>query len=178
MHRLCGARQRGAALIIALIVLVLISLAVVSAFNLSSSNLKSVANVQYRSEAVAGANRAIEEVVSGSFLAALGTTINKDIDIDKNGSFEYQAKVAIPSCPVRVRRVALEAPSGYELSDGTSTLAGVYVADYQLTSTVSDTSLTGASVSVVQGVRVPMQQSDYDTYVAPCGLTLITGGND
>lgn len=163
---------------IALILLVLITLVVSSAFKLSSSNLKSVANVQYRSEAVASANRAIEEVVSGSFLSALGTSIVKNIDIDKNGTTEYTATVAIPTCPIRVRRVSLEAPSGYEVGDGSSSLAGVYVADYELTSTVSDSSITGAAVSVRQGVRVPVDQSDYDAYVSPCGLVLITGGND
>jgi Tfp pilus assembly protein PilX len=173
-----GARQQGASLIIALIIIVLITLTVASAFNLSSSNLKAVANVQYRSEAVASANRAIEQVVSGSFLAARGTTISQTIDIDKDGTAEYTAAVAIPTCPIRVRRVAQDAPSGYEV-DPSGEKAGVYVADYQLTSTVSDTSITGASVTVVQGVRVPMEQADYAVYVpSSCGLTLVTSGND
>jgi hypothetical protein len=161
---------------IALILIVLISLVVASAFNLSSSNLKSVANVQYRSEAVASANRAIEQVVSGSFLTALGTSVTQNIDIDKNGTAEYTATVTIPSCPLRVRRVAQDSPSGYETPLGTE-VAGTYIADYQLTSAVSDTSITGASVTAVQGVRVPLEQADYEVYVVPCGLTLSTGND-
>ncbi len=58
-------RQQGAALLIGMIMLLLITLTVTAAFNLSSSNLKSVGNLQTRNEAVAAANRAIEEVASG-----------------------------------------------------------------------------------------------------------------
>jgi hypothetical protein len=170
-------RQGGAALIIALIVIVLVSLVVVSAFNLSSSNLKSVANIQYRSEAVTVANAAIESVVSGSFLTALGQTSNPSVDLDKDGTAEYTASVAIPSCPMRVRRVALDQPTGYEVEQ-TSTLTGTYVADYELTSTVNDAN-TGAKVTVKQGVRIPLNETEYQQYVNTttyCNplLTLIT----
>lgn len=165
-------RQSGATLVIALIILVLISLAVVSAFNLTSSNLRSVTNVQYRNEAIASANAGIEEVVGGSFLTALGSTNTKHIDVDKDGKSDYDVTVTIPSCPLRVRRVSVDAPSGYELGDGTSSLGGTYVADYELRATVTDTN-TSASVAVREGVRVPLTETQYNSYVASCGLTLI-----
>jgi hypothetical protein len=176
-------RQRGVALIIALIAIVLISLAVVSAFNMSSSNLKSVTNVQYRSEAITVANAAIESVVSGSFLGALNTNTDKTVDLDKDGTNDYTATVAIPQCPLRVKRVTLESPTGYEV-DPTTTLSGTYVADYELRSAVSD-AVTGAKVTVRQGVRVPLTETDYQSYVAvtACastnanGVTLITTGS-
>lgn len=180
-------RQRGAALIIALIVITLVSLVVVGAFNLSSSNLKGVANTQFRSEGISAANLAVEQVVSGSFLTILNSTREVEFDLDANGTSDYRAKVYVPQCPLRVRRLRLDAPSGYETSDGTPILAGEYTADYELRSVVSasevDTSGTGVSVTIRQGVRVPMSETDYQTYVntTACttganAITLITSG--
>jgi Tfp pilus assembly protein PilV len=172
-------RQRGSALIIALIAIVLISLAVVSAFNLSSSNLKAVTNVQYRSEAVTVANAAIETVVSGSFLAALNSDSAKDIDLDKDGTADYRATVSIPKCPLRVKQVTTESPTGYEV-DPSTTLSGTYIADYELKSKVED-AVTNAKVTVRQGVRVPLSETDYQSYVKTAcpstnsdGVTLVT----
>lgn len=168
-------RERGAVLIIALIVIVLISLTVVSAYNLSTSDLKSVGNVQYRNEAVTAANAAIETVVSGSFLGALNTSGDRNIDLDKDGTTDYKAKVYIPQCPLRVRMVSQDLPSGYEFGDGTSTVAGTYIADYELKAVVED-SATGARTTIRQGVRIPLTETEYQTYVntSTCGLTLIT----
>jgi hypothetical protein len=45
--------------------------------------------------------------------------------------------------------------------------------DWELTATVADTT-TGASVVVHHGVRLPMNETDYQTYVVPCGLNLFT----
>lgn len=171
--------QGGAALIIALIVITLVSLVVVGAFNLSSSNLKSVANTQFRSEGISAANMAIEKVVSGSFLTILNSTRDVEFDLDNNGASDYKAKVYVPQCPTRVRRLRTDAPSGYETSDGTPILAGEYTADYELRAVVSatevDTSGTGVQVSVREGVRVPMSESDYQTYVNTTSCT--TGAN-
>jgi hypothetical protein len=167
--------QRGAVLIIALIMIVLISLVVVGAFNLSTGNLKAVGNVQYRSESVTAANSAIESVISGTFLGALDTTTVVNVDLDKDGTNEYQVSVAIPRCPVRVARVSLDSPSGYETTGGVASAAGTYITDWELVATVSDVA-TGASAVVREGVRLPMGESDYQSNVAgaPCGLTLIT----
>ena len=51
--------------------------------------------------------------------------------------------------------------------------AGSYVVDWELKATVSDTA-TGAAAVIRHGVRMPIGESDYQTYVVPCGLTLIT----
>ena len=166
-------RERGAVLIIALIMIVLISLVVVSAFNLSTTNLKGVGNGQYRSEAITAANSAIESVVSGTFLTALNTTTSVNVDLNKDGTNDYVVSVAIPLCPVRVARVSLDSPSGYETTGGVASSAGTYITDWELVATVSDTA-TGASAVVREGVRLPMGESDYAARVSTCGLTLIT----
>jgi Tfp pilus assembly protein PilX len=163
-------RQRGAVMIVALIVLMIISVVVVRAFVLTSSNLRSVGNVQFRAEAIASANRALEQVVSGSFLAALNSTTSSNVDLNKDGVTDYTVTVAIPQCPIRVARVAQDAPSGYETGGG-GTAAGTYVVDWELKATVADAT-TGASAVIHHGVRLPMAETDYDTYVVPCGLTL------
>jgi Tfp pilus assembly protein PilX len=162
--------QQGAVMVVALILLMIISVIVIGGYLLSSSDLRSVGNVQFREEALASANRALEQVVSGSFLTALNTSVNSTVDINKDGVPDYSVTVNIPQCPVRAARVALDAPSGYETSDG-GTSAGSYIVDWELTATVSDVS-TGAAVLVRHGVRLPMQQSDYQTYVVPCGLSV------
>jgi hypothetical protein len=83
--------QRGATLIVGLIMLVLITLVVSSAFMLSSTNLKSVANMQYRDEAIAAANAAIEQVISSDaiFFAPASQTIAVG---------DYSVAVAAPVC--------------------------------------------------------------------------------
>lgn len=91
-------RQRGVTLIVGLIMLVLITLMVTSAFMLSNTNLKSVGNMQFRDEAIAAANVALERVVSADFtLVPLVTT--HAIDIDNDGtSNEYTVIVSQPTC--------------------------------------------------------------------------------
>ena len=77
--------QRGATLIVGLIMLVLLTLVATSAFMLSTGNLKAVGNMQFRNEATAAANMAIEQMISSAFTnAPTGETI--PVDIDNNGS--------------------------------------------------------------------------------------------
>lgn len=171
MKSACPQRlQRGAVMIVALIMLMIISVVVVSAYVLSTSDVRSVTNLQFRQEAIASANRSLEQVVSGSFLTALNTTVSSSVDINKDGTPDYSVTIAIPQCPLRVARVSQDAPSGYETGSG-GTSAGTYIVDWELTATVADVA-TGASVVIHHGVRLPMQESDYQTYVVPCGLSL------
>jgi Tfp pilus assembly protein PilX len=60
-------KQRGVTLVIGLIMLVLITLMVISAFMLSNTNLKAVGNMQFRDEAIAAANVAIERSLAKTF---------------------------------------------------------------------------------------------------------------
>jgi Tfp pilus assembly protein PilV len=85
-------RQRGVTLIIGLILLVLITLMVTTAFMLSSTNLKSVGNMQFREEALAAANAAIERVISSDAIFFAPAAQN---DIPVGG---YLVDVAAPVC--------------------------------------------------------------------------------
>lgn len=103
MTRLAPAihRQRGAAMIVGLIMLVLITLTVIAAFTLSQGNLKAVGNIQVRNEAVAAANRAIEEVVTSLLPASAPLTTpvgtQSDVDINNDGQVDYNVTIAPPT---------------------------------------------------------------------------------
>lgn len=94
--------QRGSALVIGLIMLVLVTLTVVSAFTLSSANLKAVGNIQVRDEALAAANRAIEEVVTSLLPASAPLTTPvatvSSVDINNDGTVDYTVQIAAPIC--------------------------------------------------------------------------------
>jgi Tfp pilus assembly protein PilX len=153
------ARQRGATLIIGLIMIVLITLIVVNAFTLSSSNLKSVGNMQVREEGVAAANQAIERLIGSPFTDALGSQ-TFTVDINKDGTDDYSVAVMTPVC-IRAATARVAAPSDVELGAAMST-GSTWNTDWEIDATVTDSSGSGASVRVKQGVRVLMSQSDKD----------------
>ncbi len=97
MSRAASVGEKGAALIVGLIMLVLITLMLITALNLGTTNFRAVANMQFRSEAVAAANMAIEQVISTPFTAApAAESIN--VDIDNDADTDYDVAVAVPEC--------------------------------------------------------------------------------
>ncbi len=147
--------QRGATLIVGLIMLVLLTLVVTSAFTLSTTNLKAVGNMQFRDEAIAAANVAIEQVL-GSPFTEKPTSEGLIVDIDNDGNTDYVVAIATPSC-IRASQVVgdVEAKTG----EGTSVTVGSVHAPlsfntvWDIDATVTSAG-TGASVRVRQGVRV------------------------
>ena len=89
-------------MIVGLVMLVLITLTVIAAFTLSQANLKAVGNIQMRNEAVAAANRAIEEVVTSLLPAtapyATPVETQSDVDINNDGTVDYKVKILAPVC--------------------------------------------------------------------------------
>lgn len=153
-------RQRGATLIVGLIMLVLITLMMLTAFMLSSSNLKSVGNMQYRAEATAAANVAIEQVISSDaiFITPAAQTIVVG---------DYSVAVAIPKC-LYTMPVVLP-PSGGSAdpnaiilnvgSTGAPEIVTGYLDTYwDIKATVQDGS-SGASVEAHQGIRITLPDS-------------------
>ncbi len=142
------AKQRGATLVVGLIMLLLLTLMVGSAFTLSTTNLKAVGNMQVREEAIAAANAAIEQIISGAF-ATNPVAQQILIDINNNGTTDYTVEVAQPQC-VGFTLAASAAASSVTLgtmSDSTwDTL-------WEITATVNDVA-SGASATVRQGIRV------------------------
>jgi Tfp pilus assembly protein PilX len=155
--------QRGATLAVGLIMLVLITVLVTSAFNLSTTNLAAVGNMQFRDEAIAGANKAIEQVLSSPFTdSPAGQAIN--VDIDNDDTPDYEVVFSAPTCVSDSEMVNNAAAlSSVTLGSSFSVLGSTFHETiWDLSATVTDTNRSGASVQVHQGVRVLLTQSQYD----------------
>ena len=154
--------QRGATLVVGLIMLVLITLMVTTAFTLSTTNLKSVGNMQFRNEAVAAGNIAIEKVL-GSPFAAAPTAEEILVDINNDGTNDYLVEIAIPVC-VRASVAAPPVLSSVTLvSMSTSyTWNTVWDIHAKVTPTSDNSGASGTSVHVHSGVRVLLPQADKD----------------
>jgi Tfp pilus assembly protein PilX len=156
-------KQRGATLAVGLIMLVLITVMVTSAFNLSNTNLMAVGNMQFRDEAIAAANKAIEQVLSSPFTTSpAGQAI--EVDINNDDTSDYEVVFDTPTC-VSDSEVVVSgaAPSSVTLGSAFA-LAGstFYQTIWDLSASVSDVNVSGATVQVRQGVRVLLTQAQYN----------------
>lgn len=147
--------QRGATLIVGLIMLVLITLMVTAAFMLSTTNLKAVGNMQYRDEAIAAANAAIEQVISSD--AIFITPAAQDITVG-----DYTAKVAAPVClyAMKVDVSSSADPNAQvhlQMGDKVVTggVNGFLDTYWDVSATVND-AMSGAHVVTRQGVKITL----------------------
>ena len=159
-----NARQRGATLAVALIMLVLITLMLLAAFTISSSNFRAVTNMQFRDEAIAAADRAIQQVVDSSFTDDPAATDDGpfEIDLNNDGLTDYLVQVAVPQC-VSATIEATADPSSLSLPiamSAESTWNTVW--DIDATVSAAD-NIGGASVRVRSGVRVLLSESEMTT---------------
>ena len=157
MSRIAFAGERGAALVIGLIMLVLITLMLITALNLGTSNFRAMSNMQFRNEAIAAANRAIELVISSPFTdAPASETIN--VDMDNNGTTDYIVIMATPICVFAAQAFGAD-PSSLSLPV-TMSAASTWSTVWNLRATVNANNNTaGASVRVHSGVRVLLSES-------------------
>lgn len=146
--------QRGITLFVGLIMLVLITLMVTSAFTFSMSNLKSVGNMQAKGEAIAAANQAIEQVLSSPFTTA-PTAEEINVDINNDGSTDYVASIAIPTCIRASIASAAVKTSGTLPSMST---VNTYITMWNIEATINDAK-TGAKTTVQTGTRVLLTES-------------------
>jgi Tfp pilus assembly protein PilX len=149
--------QRGATLIVGLIMLVLLTLVVTSAFMLSTGNLRAVGNMQFRDEAIAAANLAIEEVISTNFTSAPAERII-EIDIDQDKKIDYVVTVQAPVCVQGVP--APPDPSTLSGVASNVTTSSDFNTVWDIEARVSDAT-TGAAVTIWQGVRKRMVEPQY-----------------
>ncbi|HEY0680793.1 MAG TPA: hypothetical protein VGD45_00535 [Steroidobacter sp.] len=155
--------QRGATLAIGLIMLVLITVLVTSAFNLSTTNLMAVGNMQSRDQAIAGANKAIEQVLSSPFTDAPAAQVI-EVDIDNDDEPDYEVTFSVPAC-VRDSEIVIAggAPSSVTLGEKFAVAGSTFHQTiWDLAASARDLKGSGASVLVHQGVRVLLTQAEYD----------------
>lgn len=147
--------QRGATLVVGLIMLVLITLVVTSAFLLSTGNLRAVGNMQFRNEAIAAANRAIELKIGSNF--AVPTPENAlPVDLTGDGQADYFVDIATPTC---IRATVASPTAASSLSLGAAmTTSSNWNTIWDIDAVVNDAK-TGAAIRIRQGVRVLLTQA-------------------
>jgi Tfp pilus assembly protein PilX len=149
--------QRGTALVVSLVMLVLVTLLVLTALNLGSANFRAVSNTQFRDEAVAAANVAIQSRISSTFIDPPATT-SDPVDIDDDGTPDYVVRVT-PTC-IAASVAETADPSSASLPP-TMSLASTWNTVWDIAAVVTDDT-TGASVVVHAGTRVLLGQADKD----------------
>ena len=172
-HRPRPRAQRGAILIVGLIVLMLITVMVTAAFKFSTSNLKSVSNMQVRNEAIAAANRSIEEAMDLWTFDVVPTHDPFNVDIDRNGSTDYIVTVDGAVCK---GAIPMKVPDKggdevvYDLSGGSTSGSSGSSAVFNVTWDVKMTATataTGAKVQMHQGVSRTISQARCDAACPP-----------
>jgi Tfp pilus assembly protein PilX len=168
--RLSG-NQRGAVLITGLIMLVLVTLTVTMAFKFSTTNLKAVGNMQTRNEAVAAANKAVEQVVGAWDFSTAPAADEINVDIDNNGAPDYVVKVAPPVC-IKATPTTAAGDAGSDCTtnlDGTTVCAStaatsVYAVVWDVDATATG---KGTSVRVHQGISRTISQAQCNAACPP-----------
>ncbi len=140
--------HKGFALITALIMLLLLTVLVTSSYTMSRTNLDVVSNQQWRNEALAAAEDALEQVIHSMATTAPGAQ-EITVDINRDGADNYHVAVAAPQC-IRVSLATAVAPSSLTL-DGMS--SSTWNTEWELLASVQDAS-TGAAVKVRSGIRL------------------------
>ncbi len=142
------ARQRGMTLVVSLIMLVVITLFVLSAIRLSTANLRTVGNMQARSEAAAASQRAIEDLLSSVSAFTAPGSVASSVTVNVNKT-DYTVAVATPVC------VKTEPVTGNSYDNSGLALQDTYW-DLQTTATNAK---SGANVTTHQGVKVRLSAS-------------------
>jgi hypothetical protein len=159
--------QHGAVLLVSLILLVLLTIFVLSAILMSNTNLRIVGNTQARTEAMAAAQQAIEQVISRNFPDnPLPATVN--IDINADGATDYTVSVIKPVCqnivPIKIVDLdiiarpadrecnistVLDNPGEIGIPSGNSQCSNT---QWDVEAQINDTARTGVVVNVHQGI--------------------------
>ena len=152
--------QRGTALVVSLIMLVLVTLLVMTALNLASSTFRSVSNTQFRDEAIAAANVAIQTVLSSPFVDEPQSD-QVAVDLDRDNAPDYLVDIATPEC-ISADVASVADPSSLQL-DPSLTAASTWNTVWDIAADVAPENNAGeASVRVHAGVRVLLTQTQKD----------------
>ena len=169
MKRLQRVSQGGATLVVSLIMLTLITLMILAALAIGLANFRTVSNMQFRDEALAAANKALDQVMSTPFTVTPAAE-EVFVDLDDDGKFDYRVNIATPQC-IKATLDANTPPSSLSLPPEMAT-ASNWITTWEIQATVQGIStipLIGvvnagdASVDVRTGVRVLMSGFQKDT---------------
>lgn len=159
--------QQGATLVVGLIMLVLITLMVTTALTMSTANLKAVGNMQFRNEAIAAANVAIEQSFG---VSPFPTPYNTSIDINQDSASDYSVSLTRTCLRSTNLSSTPSSGSGSSVSLGFSAAVSEYLVFWDYDASVTD-STTGSSARVHQGIRQRLNQSQCDALCPPAPST-------
>jgi len=162
--RTTARQQRGSTLLVALIMLVLLTLVAVSAINSTTASVQMVGNAQFREEANAAAQKAIEQVLSSpDFMTT--APVPQNIDVNNDGAADFTVTFApAPTC--LSAKSATYGEPGVPQVCSSSIGAVCYWTLWEVRAVVSDPG-TGAAVNVRQGVKTI---TGLNAAVASCGI--------
>ena len=153
------ARQKGAITIfIAMIMLIVMTGLIMTDFSFSIANLRAVGNVQSRSEAVSAARMEIEKVIGSPFTGNPSAVVNNALGVDINNDSVDDYIVSIEE-PVCERAVIANFTTTSSVKLIGFSVGGAYNTIWRIRGTATDT-LSGASVAVVQRVRVLLSKTE------------------
>ncbi len=154
MKCLRRSNEAGATLVVSLIMLALITLMILAALAIGGANFRTVTNMQFRDEAIAAANKALDQVMSSPF----AITPNADtilVDLDNDTNMDYEVNVAVPVC-IRATLAENTPPSSLSLPPSMSA-ASSWNTVWDIRATVAPVSgfnAGEATVEVRTGARV------------------------
>jgi Tfp pilus assembly protein PilX len=167
-------RQSGSTLLISLVLLVMLTLFVLTVINTTNINSRIAGNVQALVEAQAAAQQAIEGIISTPTFSTNPMGVPATVSVDVGNNKTYTVNITTPTCTsiVPIKSIELDITNTDDaacLGSGTVASSGVKGAgsagnslcsnsQWDLTAGVAETTTTGLSVTVHQGVavRVPV----------------------
>jgi Tfp pilus assembly protein PilX len=146
-------RQQGSTLLVGMIMLILLTLIAVSAIESTTTSIQMVGNAQFREEATAAAQQAIENVISSTAFTT-SPPLPQNIDINNDGSTDYTVSFTpAPSCSsFKAVNTAIETGLPKDCY-GSSGAVLCYRTTWDIPAVVNDLT-TGASVTLHQGVKI------------------------
>jgi len=156
-------RQRGSTLLVALVMLVLLTLIAISAMSSTTISIQMVGNAQFRKEAQAAGQRAIETVLSdGNFRTT--PPVPQNIDINQDGTADYT--VTFNPAPQCISYLQVNTALTNLPNECYGQFASCYWTVWDITANVTD-AVSGANMVLHQGVRTI---AGLNSAVAYCGL--------
>jgi hypothetical protein len=159
MKRLQRPSEAGATLVVSLIMLTLITLMIMAALAIGGANFRTVTNMQFRDEAIAAANKAIDQVVSSPFALAPAAE-DIEVDLDNDGTNDYDVHIDEPQC-IRARVAETTLPSSISLPPAMGSTSS-WNTVWDIRATVTGDNAGEAAVDVRTGVRVLLSQAQKD----------------
>lgn len=152
-------------MLVGLIMLVLLTLIAVSAIESSTSSIQVVGNAQFREEATAAAQQAIENVISTTAFTIVAPAPQL-IDINNDGTTDYT--VTFSPAPRCSKYSAVNTATETNLPSDCYGSKGPYCyrTTWDVNATVNDAT-TGAQVTVHQGVKI---LAGLNAAIASCGV--------